>query len=217
MTGVQTCALPILIFISKKITWDEKLTTTYIWKTNCFRSKKLDFQINNCSKSIFSSCKKRTSLLAKNNKISLIIYLHIQKAYPHAAIFIFSSSRAQATADVWPQVPKKGNRERERSRFALRFIQWSTPCSQNCLHLNTGREIAENSDFITLSRNWNLMIVHVTYLVNFQKLLWWLQRVGVCGHGLVCLFSEYPWTQRSTQRVGKTDCFFLDGSLVLRC
>ena len=180
------------------MTWDEKLTTTYIWKTNCFRSKKLDFQINNCCKSMYSSCKKRTSLLAKNNKISLIIYLQYRKTIrtPPSLFSPLLGPRLPPTSDH--RFPKKDNRKRERSRFALRFIQWSTPWSQNCLHLNTSREIADNSDFITLSRNWNLMIVHVTYLVNFQKLLWWLQRVCVCGHGLVCLFSEYPWTQRST-------------------
>ena len=170
----------------------------YIWKTNCFRSKKLDFQINNCSKkinncskSIYSSCQKLTSLLAKNNNISLIIYLQYRKTIrrPPSSFSLLLGPRLPPTSDH--RFPKKENRKRERSRLY-------SGCSQNCLHLNTGREIAENSDFLTLSRNWNLMIVHVNYLVNFQKLLWWLQRVCVCGHGLVCLFSKYPWTQRST-------------------
>ena len=134
----------------------------YIWKTNCFRSKKLDFQINNCSKSIYSSCQKLTSLLAKNNNISLIIYLQYRKTFrrPPSSFSLLLGPRLPPTSDH--RCPKKENRKRERSRLY-------SGCSQNCLHLNTGREIAENSDFITLSRNWNLMIAHVNYLVNFQK------------------------------------------------
>ena len=140
----------------------------------------MDFQINNCCKGIYSSCKKRTSLLAKNNKKSLLIYLQYRKTIPTPPS-LFSpllGPRLPPTSDH--RFPKKENRERERSCFALRFIQ-STPCSQNCLHLNTGREIADNSDFITLSRNWNLMIVHVRSPSNLM---------GSCPCKLLSQFSK---------------------------
>ena len=127
----------------------------------------MDFQINNCSKGIYSSCKKRTSLLAKNNKKSLIIYLQYRKTIPTPPS-LFSPLLGPRLPPTSTGSPEREPRKREKP-FCLRFIQWSTPCSQNCLHLNTGREVADNSDFITLSRNWNLMIVHVNYLVNFQK------------------------------------------------